>query len=157
MAAAVEADMQASRVARTIFAARELVLGSTGGPAARPNGLIAETTALGWVILAEAPGREIVLGAVTRPWEANVTFRGVPPDEYRAFNEPDYVKIVWNLRADPVGDRESVFRSETRAVTTDLAARAKFRWYWARFSPGIVLIRWMLLPAVRSAAERHVR
>jgi len=39
----------------------------------------------------------------------------------------------------------SVFRTETRLVTTDAAARAKFRWYWARFSPGILLIRWLML------------
>ena len=27
----------------------------------------------------------------------------LPPDEFAAFDDPDYVKIVWNLRADPLG------------------------------------------------------
>jgi hypothetical protein len=155
LAAAVDADIQASPVARAIFSTRELVLGSKGDAAARPKGLLAETTALGWVVLAEIPGREIVLGAVTRPWQGNVVFRGVPAEDYLAFREPEYVKIVWNLRADDLGHDTSMFRSETRVMTTDAAARAKFRWYWARFSPGIVMIRRMMLPGVKAEAERR--
>jgi hypothetical protein len=30
------------------------------------------------------------------------------------FNEPDYVKIAWTLRADPLDARYSMARSETR-------------------------------------------
>jgi hypothetical protein len=82
-------------------------------------------------------------------------FRPLPPDEFAAFDEPGYVKIVWTLRADPVGPHDSVFRTETRAVTTDAAARRKFRWYWARFSPGIGLIRQLSLGPVRREAERR--
>jgi hypothetical protein len=66
------------------------------------------------------------------------------------------VKIVWTLRADPIGQRESIFRHETRVTTTDSRARTKFRRYWAVFSPGIKLIRRLLLPQVRTQAERHV-
>src|SRR5690606_11236338 len=43
---------------------------------------------------------------------------------------------------------------ETRAVATDPGARAKFRVYWSLLSPGIVLIRRAMLPAVRAAADR---
>ena len=94
--------------------------------------------ALGWGVLAEIPGREIVVGAVTRPWMAQVVFRALPPDEFARFHEPGYVKIVWTLRADPIGADESVFRTETRAAATDPSARIKFRRYWSFFSPGIV-------------------
>jgi hypothetical protein len=155
LAAAVDADLQSSLVVRAIFGARELLLRSRSEPEDRPRGLVAETTALGWVVLAEIPGHEIVLGAVTQPWLGDVVFRGVPPDQYRAFREPGYVKIVWTLRADDRSPGESIFRSETRVMTTDADARAKFRWYWARFSPGIVLIRWMLLPGIKAEAERR--
>ena len=115
-------------------------------------------TAIGWCMLAEIPDREIVVGAVTQPWMPNVVFRGIPPEEFRAFREPGYVKIVWNLRADPcqVSETHSVFRTETRVITTDDEARAKFRWYWARFSPGITLIRRAMLPAVKRDAEARV-
>ena len=112
---------------------------------------------MGWTVLAEVPDREIVLGAVTRPWEPNVTFRGVPADRFAAFAEPDYVKIVWNLRADPVGPAGSIFRTETRAVATDTAARAKFRLYWSFFSPGMMLIRWASLAPLASDAVRRAK
>jgi hypothetical protein len=155
LAAAADTDLQRSRIVRSIFRARELVLGAEPGAATRPKGLLAETTSLGWRVLAETPGREIVVGAVTQPWLADVVFRGLAPDEFRAFHDPGYVKIVWTLRADPVGDTESIFRTETRVATTDPTARAKFRWYWARFSPGIVLIRRVLLGLLKADAEQR--
>jgi len=86
-----------------------------------------------------------------------VVFRPLPPNEFIAFDEPDYVKIAWTLRADAAGPNASVFRTETRIVTTDASARARFRWYWARFSPGIQLIRWQSLGPVRREAERRAR
>jgi hypothetical protein len=153
--AACEQDLMALPVVRAIFKTREVVLGAEPDGAAHPRGLLALTKSIGWGMLAEIPGREIVMGAVTRPWYANVVFRALPPDEFAAFHEPDYVKIVWTLRADSVGPHESIFRTETRVITTDAAARSKFRWYWARFSPGIVLIRRLSLGPLRCDAERR--
>lgn len=157
LAAAADVDFEQSTVIRGIFRARELVLGATPGAGSQPRGLLAQTTSLGWRALAEVPGREVVMGAVTQPWLPDVVFRGLPPETFRSFGEPDHVKIVWTLRADPVGARTSTFRTETRVMTTDAAARAKFRWYWARFSPGIVLIRYAMLRLLRAEAERRAR
>ena len=142
---------------RGIVKGRELILGATPVDRPGPRRMLAEVQSLGWVVLAEAPGREFVVGAVTRPWEANVTFRSIPPGDFAAFAEPDYVKIAWTLRADPLGANESVFRTETRAIPTDAAARAKFRRYWSFLSPGIALIRLMSLRPVKSEAERRAR
>jgi len=153
--AACETDLQESPIARVIFRAREVILGSDADAVARPTGLFALTQSLGWRVLAEVPGREVVMGAATRPWEANVTFRGVPPDEFAAFDEAGYVKIAWTLRADPLSPRESVFRTETRVTATDATARAKFRRYWSLVSPGIIAIRWVMLQPVKRAAERE--
>ena len=75
--------------------------------------------ALGWRMLHEEPGREIVMGAVTQPWHANVVFQGLSPEQFKAFQEPGYVKIAWTLRVEPIGASESIFRTETRVVTTD--------------------------------------
>ncbi len=155
LAAAADTNLQQSTVVRAIFRARELVLGADPDAGARPTGLLALTTSLGWRVLAEEPGREIVVGAVTQPWLADVVFRGLAPEAFRAFQEPGYVKIVWTLRADPVGESASIFRTETRVTTTDPTARAKFRWYWARFSPGIVLIRRLMLGVLKTEAERR--
>jgi hypothetical protein len=144
-------------VVRAIFKAREILLGSEPETAAPPPGLLASTTSMGWGVLAEVPGRAIVMGAVTQPWHANVVFRPLPPSEFAQFNRPDYVKIVWTLRADPVDTNGSIFRTETRAVATDAAARDKFRRYWSFLSPGIMLIRWASLGPLKREAERRAR
>jgi hypothetical protein len=154
---AVARDMNAFDVPliRALFKGRELILGATPDPRARPDGLLAEMQALGWVVLAESPGHEVIVGAVARPWEANVTFRSIPAETFAAFNEPNYVKIAWTLRADPIDAATSVFRTETRAVATDAAARVKFRRYWSFLSPGVLLIRRLMLGPVKAEAERR--
>jgi hypothetical protein len=115
--------------------------------------LIDYVQSLGWSLLAEEPGREVVLGAITQPWSGDVTFRPLPPDEFAAFSEPGWVKIVWNLAVKPIGSSRCVVRTETRVMTTDDEARRRFRRYWSFFSAGIVLIRREALRRVRSEAE----
>jgi len=83
-------------------------------------------------------------------------FRPLPPDEFADVHEPGYVKIVWTLRSDPVSATESIARTKTRVTTTDPSARAKFRFYWAFLSPGIVLIHRVALAMVKKEAERLV-
>jgi len=156
-AAAREMDLNQSWVVRTIFRAREVLLGTEPDIVTRPRGIVALTTSIGWGVLAEVPGRELVMGAVTQPWKADVVFRAVPPDQFASFNEPNYVKIVWTLRADPVNGARSIFRTETRAVATDAEAGRKFRRYWSLLSPGIIMIRWMALGPLKADAERRAR
>jgi hypothetical protein len=146
--------LSASPVARAIFRGRELLMGASGTLQRRDRGILEETLSLGWGVLAEIPGREIVVGAVTQPWHANVTFRSLSPDDFATFDEPAYVKIAWTLRADPLDDNHSIFRTETRAVATDAFAREKFRLYWSCLSPGIILIRRAMLGPVKRTAER---
>jgi hypothetical protein len=155
-AAAREMDLLDSPIVRAIIRARELALGAREENRPQPRGILAQTKAMGWGVLAETPN-EIVMGAVTRPWEAKVVFRPLPPDRFIAFSEPDFVKIAWTLRADPVDRDHSIFRTETRVVCTDAAARAQFRRYWAIFSPGIKLIRWVSLAPLKREAEKRAK
>lgn len=155
--AAIDLDLNQSAVIRAIFKGREFVLGSMSGRPAWSGALLAQLKEFGWGVLTEIPGREIVMGTVTQPWMANVLFRPLSPEEFIAFHEPGYVKIAWALRVDPVNAIESVARTETRVVTTDPGARAKFRRYWLFFSPGIVLIRRIALGLVKREAERWAR
>ena len=156
-AAACAQDLMAGPLVRGIFRAREVLLGSEPDTGTHPRGLLAMMKSIGWGVLAEVPGREIVMGAVTQPWKANVVFRPLPPDRFLAFDDPDYVKIVWTLRADPIGEKASIFRTETRVVATNAAARAKFRRYWSFLSPGINLIRWASLKPLKAAAEQRAQ
>jgi len=155
LSAASEIHLEDCVFIRAIFKGRELVLGSKPDSRVRPKGLLEEVKSLGWGVLAELPGREIVFGGVTKPWDANPVFHALPPDEFAAFQEPGYVKIAWTLRANPDGGGRSIFRTETRAVATDVEARRKFRRYWAFLSPGIIAIRTVMLPAVKAEAERR--
>ena len=154
-AAACETGLMQSQIARAIFKAREVLLGSEPDQTTRPRGVLEFATSIGWGVLAMVPNREVVVGAVTRPWDANVVFRALPPEGFATFNEPGYVKIVWTLRADSVGSERSIFRTETRAVATDATARIKFRRYWSLLSPGIIIIRWVALQPVKAEAQRR--
>jgi hypothetical protein len=154
LTAAKEQDLLRLPLVDAIFRARELVLGAAPGPQV-PRGLLAATQSLGWGVLAERPDREIVVGAVTRPWQPNVTFRALPPEEFAAYRVPGDVKIAWTLRADPVGSNRSIFRTETRAVATDPIARDRFRKYWSFVSPGVAAIRWLSLQPLKREAERR--
>ncbi len=153
--AAEHVDMHDSLIVGAIFKLRALAMGDAPGDVERPRGLLAETTSLGWRVLARTPGREIVVGAAARPWEKNVTFRPLAPAEFAAFDEPDYVKIAWTLRVDSTWPDGTVLGTETRVVATDGDARAKFRDYWRRVVPGVVAIRWILLRLARRDAEAN--
>ena len=150
-------DLEDSAIIRAIFKARELLLCASPQGNTLPRGLLAQTEAMGWTVLAEIPGREIVMGAITEPWKGTPVFKGVPPDQFAAFHEPGHVKIAWTLRADSAGPNKSVFRTETRAICTDAESRTKFRLYWSFLSPGIILIRKMSLGPLKKAAEYRAR
>jgi hypothetical protein len=154
-ATACALDWESLALVRAIFRLREFVMRSAPGERALPKGLQAQTAALGWGKLYEEPGRALVMGAVTRPWESDVTFQAVPPDEFARFSDPGLVKIVWTIEAEPVAPGATRLRTQTRVAATDETARKRFRryWHWARF--GIVPIRWLILSAVRRQAERR--
>jgi hypothetical protein len=156
-ATACELDFRGSPLVRALFRVRRLVLEGedTERPALRIS--LPELQEMGWRIVAEDPGRELVLGAITQPWVADPRFRGAPAEEFMTFAEPGYVKLAWTLAAEPAGVDTSVFRTETRVMTTDDEAHRRFRRYWVTFAPGIRLVRRALLRAVRTEAERRYR
>lgn len=157
-AAARGLDINRSRLVRALFAARSLPARLQGEIEPRePQSLVDETLAIGWRILAEVPGRLLIMGAATRAWEKRVAFRGIAPRAFAAFDKPGYVKIVWTLEAEPLGRDRSRFITRTRVVATDEAARKQFRRYWSLVSPGVRLIRRATLGLVKRDAERRWR
>jgi hypothetical protein len=140
-----------------IFWLRTKMLGAKTPMRPWTRGLIEEALGMGWGLLAEENGRFIVMGAVCQPWVADVVFTPVSPTEFAAALPPGRVKIAWTLEAVALGERTTRFATETRAVATDAQARHKFRTYWRSFSVGILMIRWLLLPAVRRRAEQRWR
>src|SRR6266536_2566017 len=80
--AACELDLQRSVLVRAIFRGRELLMGAERSQQQRHRRFLQEVLAIGWGVLAEEPGREIVFGAVTRPGRANVRFRALSPSDF---------------------------------------------------------------------------
>jgi len=155
-----ELDFRRSPLISAIFKAREVIMRAQPARVDVPRAFLDQMRSVGWGELYREPSRLVVMGAVTQPWMADVVFRAVPPERFATFTEPDYVKILWTLSADPIDTRsgalpQSVFRTETRAWPTDPSARAKFRRYWSLAAPGIILIRHLALGLVKEDAERR--
>ena len=155
LAAAKEMRFMDSPLVKAIIKARELAMGGAPDPRVHPPELLAQMQSIGWVVLAERPGREVVMGAATMPWHASPVFRSISPGEFEAFREPGYVKIAWSLRADPVDDSHCIFHTETRVSTTEPQARERFKRYWSFVAPGVELIRIAMLQPLKREAERR--
>lgn len=151
-----ELSIMDSPLLRAIFGLRELPsrIGKTVVPRATPRPLLDEVRSVGWQQLVYEPDQAVVMAAVTQPWHANVEFVGLPEEEFRAFDDEGYAKIVWSVEIIPRGAEACLVRMETRVATTDPQSREKFRRYWALLSPGIIATRFELLRLTKRAAER---
>lgn len=156
MRTAYEIDMQSIWLIRTIIDLRKFILGGTPDER-QPLGLVEETRKMGWGTLVEEPDYLLVCGAVCQPWIGDVEFTPIPAEIFAEYDSPDQVKIVWSLESLEIDTNVTEFVHEVRAVATDDNSRRKFLryWRWARF--GIVMIRWLLLPAIRRKAEREFK
>jgi hypothetical protein len=155
LAAATEMRLLSLPLVRAVIRVRELALGGRPDTGPHPEALLAQMQSIGWVVVAERPGNEIALGAATQPWHAAPVFRSIPGGDFVAFSEPGYVKIVWSLRAEPVGEHATRFHTETRVCTTDFQSRKRFRRYWSYVAPGVGLIRLAMLRPLKKEAERR--
>lgn len=106
-----------------------------------------------WTILGERPGAEIAIGVGGRFWKPVVEWRRIEPEEFLAFDEPGYGKIVQSLSALPYGRSRSLLTHDARVVVTDRASRAKFRAYWAVVSPFVKTVQAATLRTIARHAE----
>jgi hypothetical protein len=111
---------------------------------------------LGWILLGETPGVEMVLGQVSRPWKAVAASTDAPatPEQFTSFDEPGFAKIAASLRIDPYGNDASIVTMETRVALTDDKSRRRFRRYWMLIGPFSSLIRRMALRLLATEFRR---
>ncbi|MFJ8043865.1 hypothetical protein ACIRBX_25525 [Kitasatospora sp. NPDC096147] len=102
-----------------------------------------------WVVLAEEPGRALVLGRVARFWRPVPQGAGAVRDAggFLAFEEPGYAKAVISHRVVAQGTGSRLV-TETRIRGTDVRAARLFAGYWFLIRPGVGLIRRSALAAV---------
>lgn len=109
--------------------------------------------AAGFGRLAEAPGREVVLGVVGRFWRPAGTLVPFRPENFLGPVPPGLARAVWNFAVQEGEAGHTVLSTETRVVCGDARSRRKFRLYWLVVRPFSGLIRLLMLRAVRQACE----
>jgi hypothetical protein len=108
----------------------------------------------GFQLLIDEPPRELAVGAIGKVWHLSIPFLHVPDEaSYKGFHEPDYVKVAWALRVEPLGESRSRAVFELRVEATDAEAWRKFKRYFRVIGPGSHFIRRLLL----SQLERDLR
>ncbi|HEX8597993.1 MAG TPA: hypothetical protein VF952_05685 [Chloroflexia bacterium] len=121
--------------------------------------LIERATEMGFILLAESPGREIVMGTIGQFWKLSPN--GPPerinsPGGFVAFNLGGYAKAAFNFHIRPSRDgKRSQVRTETRIYLPDPQSESKFKLYWRIIGPGSALIRITWLRAIKKRAERE--
>jgi len=104
---------------------------------------------MGFELVAEEAGRELVVAGIGRFWELSGGLRRVEDREHFAgFDEPGYAKVAFNFRLD-----DNRLSTETRIAGTDAHASRRFGLYWLLVRPGSGLIRREWLRAIAKQAR----
>lgn len=110
-------------------------------------------TRTSFVLLAEAPNHEIVLGTavvVPRGWRPS---RRATPEDFKSVHEAGFALAAMNFLVEDDGPGACTVTTETRIYATDASARRRFARYWRVIYPGSSLIRSMWLRAIARRAE----
>lgn len=100
-------------------------------------------------MLADEPGVAFAVGAIGKPWRADVPYFDVPAEDFASFDQPGFAKVAWEVRFVRRGTSTRIVL-ELRADATDDRSWRRFRRYLALFGPWSHLVR-------RHALERIAR
>ncbi|HXN22587.1 MAG TPA: hypothetical protein VOA41_07580 [Candidatus Dormibacteraeota bacterium] len=123
-----------------------------------PRDLRQRLQGTGFVMLAEVPNEELVIGVAGRFWPPDGgRYGGLTADDFGGFSRSGYAKVAWNFKLRADSPESTVLATETRIKCFGLAALWKFRLYWSLVGPFSGLIRKAILKQVRTAAELNDR
>lgn len=133
---------------------RRLVRGDTPGILNPPDATPMLDTFIrgGFLLLAEEPGQEVVIGAVMSPASPNWKGGKASRENFKALPA---VKAAMNFRAVEVHDAVCRVMTETRVSTSSAHGRRVFAAYWRVIYPGSAMIRRMWLRAIQRRAEAN--
>jgi len=115
--------------------------------------MLALATRTGFRVLADDPGREIVLGvAGPASSAARAATRTSGPHPFTPSAE-GYASIAVAFRVEPDGRGGAIVSTETRVFAPDRPTRRRLATYWRLIYPGSALIRRGWLAAIRRRAE----
>jgi len=101
-----------------------------------------------FLLLAEEPGREIVVGTLVLAPPGWRPPARPTPEGFKALHAPGFALAAMNFRVEDTG----LVTTETRIVATDAAARRRFAVYWRLIYPGSTLLRFTWLRAIARRA-----
>jgi len=113
--------------------------------------LLEVATRTGFLLLADDPERELVVGTVVIAPPGMQ--RPATPAKFKELAAPGVAKAAMNFRIEDAGDGACLLSTETRVHATDAPARRRFARYWTLIRPGSRLIRRMWLRAIKRRAE----
>ncbi len=148
-------NFQRSLIIRTLFTLRSLP-GFFTRNEQRASSLGLTIDALlksGFILLAQTPNQEIVLGLVGRFWTACGDIQKIDAESFRNFNQSGFAKAVWNFSLHPISGGV-ILRTETRVKCLDEMSLQKFARYWRFVQPFSGWVRKEALRIIKSEAEK---
>jgi hypothetical protein len=105
----------------------------------------------GFGVLAEQPGKEVVLGVSGKFWRPTGNLSPFYRADFDAPVAQGRARAVWNFHVEGRSD-QTTLSTETRVICGDRSSRRKFRAYWFFVRPFSGLIRRLMLRAVRQTS-----
>ena len=119
-----------------------------------PRGLYQRFQGNGFVILAEVPGEELVIGVAGKFWRPDGGRRlDLTANDFVGFSRAGYAKVALNFELTAESAERTLLSTETRIKCLDASALWKFRLYWSVVGPFSGLMRKAILKQVKSDAE----
>lgn len=113
-----------------------------------------EAPRLGFMLLGEEPGVEVVVGVVGRFWRPTGNIHRIDPERFTRFDDAGFAKAAWNFRVISKAPGRCLVVTHTRIVCTDAVAKRKMGRYWMLIRPFSGWIRLRALSLIKRAAER---
>jgi hypothetical protein len=119
-----------------------------------PGDLLKRLQGTGFVILADVPGEELVIGVAGRFWRPDGgRCLDLTANNFVGFSRPGHAKVAWNFTLRAESPKETVLSTETRIKCFGRAALWKFRTYWILVAPFSGVIRKTILKHVKIESE----
>jgi hypothetical protein len=107
----------------------------------------------GFMLLAEEPDQEIVIGTLVAAPPGWRPKPNATPEDFKAVHAPGFALAAMNFHLQDDAAGGTLVTTETRVYATDASTRRRFARYWRVIYPGSALIRRMWLRAVQRGAE----
>jgi hypothetical protein len=150
-------DLGRSPITRALFSIRALpgrLAGHHDEPRTlRIDDLTSSVARPGFHVLHDEPGKEVVVGAIGKVWQADIPFVHVATaEDFAAFDDPGFIKVAWAIQIAPRGETNTHLTIEVRVDATDEESWKKFRAYFVLIGSASRFIRRSLLA---SLAREH--